>query len=62
MNERKAQIRAQRVKVFSSVIVKVMTTLKVVHFDIKELISLNILSVLFEAIELNEAIKEDALT
>jgi hypothetical protein len=39
-----------------------MTILKVVYFDIKESTSLNILSVLFEAIELNEAIKKDALT
>jgi len=38
-----------------------MTVLKAVYFDIKESTSLNILSVLFKAIELNKAIKENAL-
>ena len=61
MNERKAQIKAQRVKAFNSVIVKAMTILKAVHFDIKESTSLSAPSVPFEAIELNKAIKEDAL-
>jgi hypothetical protein len=38
-----------------------MTILKTVHLDIKESTSLNIPSVPFKAIELNKAIKEDAL-
>jgi len=38
-----------------------MTILKVVYFNIKESTSLNISSVSFKAIELNEAMKEDAL-
>jgi len=38
-----------------------MIILKTVYFDIKESTSLNILSVLFKTIELNKAIKEDAL-
>ena len=60
MNERKAQIRAQRVEAFSSVIIKAMTTLKAVHLDIEESTSLSAPSVLFKAIELNQAMKEDA--
>ena len=39
-----------------------MTALKAVHFNIKELTSLNILSVLFKAIKLNKVIKKDVLT
>ena len=38
-----------------------MTTLKAVHFNIEESTSLNILSVPFKAIELNEVMREDAL-
>jgi len=38
-----------------------MTALKAVHFNIKESISLSALFILFKAIELNKAIKEDAL-
>jgi len=52
MNERKAQIKAQRVKAFNSVIVKAMTILKAVHFNIKELTSLSAPSIPFKAIEL----------
>jgi hypothetical protein len=37
-----------------------MTALKAVYFDIKESTSLSALSIPFEAIELKEAIKEDA--
>ena len=37
-----------------------MTILKAVHFNIKESTSLSALSVPFEAIELKEALKEDA--
>ena len=39
-----------------------MTILKAVHFDIEESTSLSAPSVPFEAIELNKAIKKDALT
>ena len=38
-----------------------MTALKAVHFNIKDLTFLNILFISFEAIELNNVIKEDAL-
>ena len=60
INERKAQIRAQRVKAFSSYIIRAIAALKAVHLDSKELTSLGALSIPFEAIKLKEALKEDA--
>jgi len=39
-----------------------MTALKAVYFDIKESTFLSALSIPFKAIELNKAIKKDALT
>ena len=60
INKRKAQIRAQRVKAFSSYIIRVIAVLKAIYLNNKELTSLGIPSVLFEAIELKEALKEDA--
>jgi hypothetical protein len=59
-NERKAQIRAQRVEAFSSYVVRAIAALKAVYLDSKELTSLGAPSVPFEAIELEEALKEDA--
>jgi hypothetical protein len=59
-NERKAQIRAQRVKAFSSYVVRAIAALKAVHLDSKESTSLGAPSVPFEAIELEEALREDA--
>ena len=59
-NERKAQIRAQRVKAFSSYIVRAIAILKAVYFNSKKLTSLGTLFVPFKAIELKEALREDA--
>jgi hypothetical protein len=59
MNKRKAQIRAQRVEAFSSYVVRAIAVLKAVYLDNKESTSLGIPSVLFKAIELKEALRED---
>jgi hypothetical protein len=61
INKRKAQIRAQRVEAFSSYIIRAITALKAVHLDSKESTSLGAPSILFKAIELEEALREDAL-
>jgi hypothetical protein len=62
INKRKAQIRAQRVKAFNSYIIRAITILKVVHLNSKELTFLGAPSIPFKAIELKEALKEDAPT
>ena len=62
INERKAQIRAQRVKAFGSYVIRAITILKAVHLNNKESTSLGTPSILFEAIELKEALREDAFT
>jgi hypothetical protein len=46
--------------VFSALVAQTITSLKALHLDIKESTSMGILSVLFKAIELKEALKEDA--
>jgi hypothetical protein len=47
-------------KVFSALVAQTITSLKALHLDIKESTSMGIPSVPFEAIELKEALKEDA--
>jgi hypothetical protein len=47
-------------KVFSALVAQTITLLKALYLNIKESTSMGILSILFEAIELKEALKEDA--
>ena len=47
-------------KVFSALVAQTITSLKALHLDIKESTLMGIPSIPFEAIELQEALKEDA--
>jgi hypothetical protein len=47
-------------KVFSALVAQTITSLKALHLNIKESTSIGIPSVPFKAIELQEALKEDA--
>jgi hypothetical protein len=46
--------------VFSALVAQTITLLKALYLDIKESTLIGIPSILFEAIELKEALKEDA--
>jgi hypothetical protein len=47
-------------KVFSALVAQTITLLKALHLNIKESTLIGIPSISFEAIELQEALKEDA--